>query len=322
MSRPVDDRRAAAPRLSLRRAGRASPPPPLRDLARRWKRRLRAIARSLGAEGLYERAKRLMKLDPRRLRRRAAFRRGNRGAAADEIVLRPGLGLQIDPRSREPFEHFCFRSLDMAAELDAFVRHMGGRRRLLDVGACHGIFSLVFLHGRPEARALAVEPSPAAFEVLAANAARNGLANLATARAALGAGTGEIRMRPSWHHLEALGEGEDTEGAVAVPVRSLDDLCAELDFHPDLVKIDVEGFEHAVLRGAEGVLRRERPILFLEIHPQRLAELGSSAAAVAALLAGCGYRELGPAREPGSPRAARRGLAAAGDVCRVVCVPS
>lgn len=281
----------------------------------RWKRRLRAIASGLGIEPAYDRARRLLALDPRRLRRAAAFRRWNRGAADDEIVLRPGLRLRIDPRSREAFEHFCFRSFEMAQELDAFLRRMGGRHCLLDIGACHGIFSLAFVHGRPAARALAVEPSPLAFEILAGNAGRNGLANLGMAQTALGAGPGEIRMRPSWHHLEALGEGAPGEGAVAVPVRSPDDLCAELGFHPDLVKIDVEGFEHAVLRGARGLLARERPLLFLEIHPRRLAELGSSAAAVAALLEGCGYRALG------GGRSGWRGFASRDDVFRVVCAP-
>jgi FkbM family methyltransferase len=274
------------------------------------RRRLRAIASRLGLEPLYERAKRLLALDPRRLRRAAAFRRWNRGAAGDEIVLRPGLRLRIDPRSRAPFEHFCFRSLEMAGELDAFVRQMRGRSRLLDVGACHGIFALAFVQGRPAARALAVEPSPTAFEILAGNAARNGLANVEPVQAALGAGPGSIRMRANWHHLEALGEGESDAGAIAVPVSSLDDLCAERRFRPDLVKIDVEGFEHAVLRGALGVLGRERPLLFLEVHPERLEELGSSAAEVAALLASLGYRRLGGGRLDWGSR---------GEVFRTVC---
>ncbi len=280
----------------------------------RWKPRLRAAARRLGVERAYDGVKRLAGLDPRRLRRESAFRRLNRGAAEDEIVLRPGLRLRIDPRSRDPFEQFCFRSLDMAAELDGFLARMRSCRRFVDVGACHGIFSLAFALGRPEARALAVEPSPEACEILAANAARNGLAHLTPVRAALGAAAGEIRMRPSWHHLEALGDGEEDAGAVAVPVRPLDELCAERGFEPDLMKIDVEGFEHAVLQGAAAVLTRSRPILFLEVHPARLAALGSSAAEVAAQLAGYGYREIGG-------RSRRRGLADEVDVCRVVCAP-
>jgi len=283
----------------------------------RWKRLLRSIASACGLEGALDRAKRLAAHDPRRLRRAAAFRRLNRGAAAEEIVLRPGFALRIDPRSREPFEHFCFRSPEMAAELDAFLRRMPGRRRLLDVGACHGIFSLAFVHGRPEARALAVEPSPIACEILAGNVARNAPANVEVVQAALGEGSGTIRMRRSWHHLEALGEGQEDDDAVTLPVVSVDDLCAGRGFRPDAVKIDVEGFEHAVLVGAREVLDRDRPVLSLEVHPERLAELGSSTRAVAELLAACRYRA---SALDGRPLDLGR-LTAREGVFRILCLP-
>jgi hypothetical protein len=39
----------------------------------------------------------------------------------------------------------------------------------------------------------------------------------------------------------------------------------------DLLKIDVEGYEGHVLAGARGLLARERPILFLELHPGAIA---------------------------------------------------
>lgn len=233
---------------------------------------------------------RAQQLDPRLLRRRAAFRRLNRGTAVDEILLRPGLRLQIDPRAREPFEWFCFRSLEMVAELDAFLAHSAGRRRFLDVGSCHGMFSLAFVHGRPEAEALAVEPSPLAWEVLAENLRRNAAARITPLQAALGAGPGTLAMRVSWHHLEACAA--DEPGAMILPLSTLDGLCAERGFRPDLVKIDVEGYEFAVLQGARRVLSEDRPEVFLELHPRRLAELGASADAVLGLLGELGYRVL------------------------------
>ena len=283
-----------------------------------WRGRLRRAASSLGLEAALDRwRRRLLALDPRRLARAAAFRRLNRNTAAGEIALRPGLRMQIDARSREPFEHFCFRSPEMAAELDAFLGRTAAGDRLLDVGACHGIFSLAFVVGRPGARALAVEPTPPAFEILAENVAKNAADRVELAQAALGAGTGTVRMRRSWHHLEALGESQVEEDAVSVPVRSLDDLCAERWFHPSFVKIDVEGFEHAVLRGARGVLERERPTLFLEIHPRRLAELGSSTREVIDLLAERGYEP----RSLGGSRLNPRRLAARERVFRLLCTP-
>lgn len=273
-------------------------------------RRLRLAA----PEAALELWRRLRAYHPRRLWRRALFRRANRSAAEGEIVVRPGLRLRIDPRSREPFEWFCFRSLEMVDELDAFAREMAACRRFLDVGACHGLFAMAFAHGRPATRALAVEPSAVAEEILAGNLRRDGLDNVALARVALGGAAGVVRMRPNWHHLEAVAAGE--EGNVEVTMRTLDALCAELAFHPDLAKIDVEGFEHAVLSGAQEVLRRDRPRLFLEVHPARLAEFGRSTAEVLGLLAQHGYRFYGLR---GAPRAARD-LIRRDRVFRILCL--
>ena len=63
-------------------------------------------------------------------------------------------------------------------------------------------------------------------------------------------------------HLRTLPKGWTTH-EVSVEAARLDDLLPA-DFVPRFVKIDVEGAELAVLRGAERLLRGHRPILFLE----------------------------------------------------------
>jgi FkbM family methyltransferase len=257
-------------------------------------------------------------LDPRRLHSRRRFRRLNRGAAADEMVLRPGLRLAVDPQAREPFEWFCFRSPEMVAELDAFLARAADRRRFLDVGACHGLFSLAFTQGRPGAEAVAVEPSPLAWEVLESNLRRNAGARVTPLQTAVGAAPGRLTMRYSWHHLEASPAAASDPEAVEIPLRTLDLLCAELGFQPDLVKIDVEGYELAVLRGARGVLEASRPLVFLEIHPARIVELGGSVRELSDLLAELGYRICGLEGAPMPPER----LAALDSVSRFLCRPN
>ncbi len=283
----------------------------------RLKARLRRALTALHLQRLYGAWHRLAGLDPRRWGRRLRFRRWNRGAAPDEMVIRPGLRLRIDPQSREPFEWFCFRSPEMVRELDAFRREMAARRRFLDVGACHGIFSLAFTHQRPEASAVAVEPSAIAYALLAENLRLGRCGNVVARQVALGAAAGTLHMRQTWHHLEALPElpASLPADAVAVPMQSVDELCSRLDFRPDLMKIDVEGYELAVVAGARAVLAGSRPPLFLEIHPARLRELGGSAGELVGLLAGLGYRfrDL-----DGSPLDAER-VAARESVTRVLC---
>jgi FkbM family methyltransferase len=53
---------------------------------------------------------------------------------------------------------------------------------------------------------------------------------------------------------------------VRVATVTLDELVAEKDMVPDLIKIDVEGAEHLVLSGGLKVLKERHPILLMEIH--------------------------------------------------------
>lgn len=254
--------------------------------------------------------------DPRRLRLHRAHQRLNAGAAPGEIVLRPGLRLAIDPQAREPFEWFCFRSPEMVRELDGFLARSAGCRRLLDVGACHGLFALAFTQGRPGAAAVAVEPSPLAWQILEANVRSNPEARVTPVQTAVGAAPGVLRMHYSWHHLEA--SPPDASGGLSIPLRTLDSLRDELAFRPDVMKIDVEGYEISVLRGAGRILREDRPILFLEVHPQRIHELGGTMSELGDLLAEHGYRILDLRGVP----LGRRGIAGLGSAARLVCVPA
>ncbi len=84
--------------------------------------------------------------------------------------------------------------------------------------------------------------------------------------------------------------GAGTEG---IPVRSLDQLTgrgAELRGRPVALKIDVEGWELDVLRGAAELLRHARPVVLLSVHPDVLPKLGRTTTEVEDFLRGVGYR--------------------------------
>ena len=57
-----------------------------------------------------------------------------------------------------------------------------------------------------------------------------------------------------------------------------------------LIKLDVDGFEGKVLRGAQRLLARDQPILIIEVAPAWLEMRGDSAFAVMNQLLGLGYR--------------------------------
>lgn len=203
----------------------------------------------------------------------------------------------------------------MARELDGFLFHTAGRQRLIDVGACHGLFALAFAVAARGRTALALEPSPLAAGILAANLSLNPEAKVHLVRLAAGDRMGQVTMRPVWHHLEASGATPDS---VSVQLVTLDALSDELEFEADVLKIDVEGYELHVLRGAEATLARH-PLIFLEVHPARLTDLGGSSQELLEMLSDHDYQlfDAGPHGGLVSARAFRAGRRTA----RYRCAP-
>lgn len=171
----------------------------------------------------------------------------------------------------------------------------------LDVGANMGFFTLLAarLVG-PAGRVIAVEPSPWAADRLAATLAENGIRHVTLVRAALGERPGSLELHMPRHvgnHTPTMvAAGADTE-PLTVPVRTLDALLEELDVpRIDAMKMDVEGFEPAVLRGAPSTLADGRIAeLFVELNEHWLRRAGSSSRELYDMLARAGFVDpIGP----------------------------
>jgi len=83
------------------------------------------------------------------------------------------------------------------------------------------------------------------------------------------------------------GEGEHLiePESYEVDCVKLDDVCERLEVQRvDVVKIDVEGAEMAVLRGASSIIRKHRPLLIIELSDRHLVRQGSSVSDVVAFL--------------------------------------
>jgi len=166
----------------------------------------------------------------------------------------------------------------------------------VDVGANLGQFSLLAakLVG-PSGRVISVEPAPANAQLLSRSAQANGYHHLTVVPCALGAESGRATLHLAdacgMHSLCDDAPGRD-HGAVEVEVLTLDDLARRYDLQSvDALKIDVEGFEMAVLRGARTTLATNLGLrLFIDVH----VSLGVDARAVAALLADLGCDAIDP----------------------------
>ena len=213
----------------------------------------------------------------------------NRSAPADRIVIREGMEFIIDEDSRISIEHFCWRYYAGNVELDHFLAKTMRRRRLLDVGSLHGVFSLVFA-ARPGAQALAIEPSPVALKRLRTNCRLNPELDIRVVDCAAGAAEGVIPMRFEWEHLVA--GGADAAKDMMIRVRSVDDILLDLRYAPDVVKIYVEGYEKRVLDGMAKTLEHLRPDLHLECHGPLLLAAGDHPKDIFDILDRYGYRPM------------------------------
>jgi len=181
---------------------------------------------------------------------------------------------------------------------------------LYDVGAHRGVFSLVHCALGPARRAVLFEPSISLSRDARALVALNGFDTRADVRAR---GVGD-RCGTRLLAEDALGFAglADDQNADAVPIEftTLDAECRRTGDAPAVVKVDVEGAEAEVIRGAAALLRDVRPLLFLELHLDVLERRGESVEALLSDLASCGYRFREPDGRARSARAIRDSLRA------------
>ncbi len=149
-------------------------------------------------------------------------------------------------------------------------RILGPGMTVVDVGANHGLFSMEAAHliGRDDI-VHAFEPAPATRALLANNVAANDLTTVKIFPFALGetVGTARLRVHREMSGLNTLADRDVTwnrrvlaaDEIVEVPITTLDAHTeAEGLNRIDFLKIDVEGFELGVLRGARELLRTKR----------------------------------------------------------------
>lgn len=107
-------------------------------------------------------------------------------------------------------------------------------------------------------------------------------------------------------------------GLVTIKVAKLDNMFAHLK-KIDLIKIDVEGFEMHVLKGAEEILKKHRPVLFIEIDDELLRSNNTSPESVIVYLENSlGYSILNAADE----QRIAHGFSFANCHLDIICLPS
>lgn len=169
-------------------------------------------------------------------------------------------------------------------ELDIFERLAATGTSIVDVGGNIGVYACAAARHLPAGgRALVFEPVPAMLGYLRRNLAANDPRGLVQVEAcAVGDMPGTVTLhlssdiaRHSVSAANAGAAGQNLGGSLEVPLVALDLALPYLGFDsPDLIKIDVEGYDGHVLRGARKTLAAAQPALLVEYGPEYLANCG------------------------------------------------
>ncbi|KVE31737.1 methyltransferase FkbM [Burkholderia sp. TSV86] len=156
---------------------------------------------------------------------------------------------------------------------------MNGKRKIvaIDCGANIGVHTVEFaraLEGAGEV--ISIEAQRPVYYALCGNIAINNCLNVEAKNAAIGDTNGTLKIPNVDYHKkssfgsleliegkgnEDIGQCVDYNSGYDVPLITIDSLnCSEID----LVKIDVEGMEMSVLKGASKTLNSSRPVMFVE----------------------------------------------------------
>jgi FkbM family methyltransferase len=192
-----------------------------------------------------------------------------------ELVVN-GMPVRLIPYYRsfsETYEPEVFRALEkLLPSFQTFV----------DVGANMGLYTILAARKmNRNSRIISIEANPFTFDILTRHISLNRIPGRVIAlRKAIADSSGHVV-----HFGAAASNAGDpcariqktAGGSVEATTLSLDDLMAGEDHSKTLIKIDVEGAEHLVLRGAVKQMHSSTPPVFLvAVHPMFLPEFGVS----------------------------------------------
>jgi FkbM family methyltransferase len=188
----------------------------------------------------------------------------------------PGVGVKysfgelpiFDDDDEQGVQYHQYAEAWFAAETARLAGVVGEGTCVLDIGANQGFMTLCLskLTG-PRGKIIAFEPSATVFRKLCDTVRRNNLPNVQTVCAACGESKGSLRLSKIENSsgLATLLPPQRESESEEVRVLSIDDFVREQQVLVHFMKIDTEGYEPQVLRGAIQTIRAQRPVIYIEL---------------------------------------------------------
>ena len=171
---------------------------------------------------------------------------------------------------------------------------------VLDIGAHIGLMAVVF--GKKvgnTGKVYAFEPTPTTVNILRHTIRINKSENISVEPYALADQKGKLTFYISDNLVDngnSLVNNQRTdrkERGIEVDVNTVDDFVMEKGVGKiDFIKIDVEGAELRLLRGAQHTLRKDKPKVILSIHPASIRNFGDSSSEIWELVNDMGYKVM------------------------------
>lgn len=172
---------------------------------------------------------------------------------------------------------------------DKIAPRLSAHPEIIDVGASLGAFSLFFAQYAKIIHAF--EPNSSIRSVLMENIRLSDWKNIYVHPEALSDRAGYadfyIKTQSGLSGLGDTGRGTTTHKET-VPMSTLD----SFHFRPDFIKIDVEGFEEEVLRGAQQTISSLHPFILCEVTEKNLLPLGKNRETILSLMSVYHYTYL------------------------------
>jgi FkbM family methyltransferase len=160
---------------------------------------------------------------------------------------------------------------DQRCELRALMQGLQPTDIAVDVGANKGSYLWALSRAVPQGRVVAFEPQPSLVEYLREAVASNGLKNVCIEPFGVSSQPGRMVLAIPGNKIGSPGASfephireQSDAGIVEVAVITLDEYFANEQQRIGAIKIDVEGHELAVLRGAREIIRRHAPAIVVE----------------------------------------------------------
>lgn len=163
------------------------------------------------------------------------------------------------------YRTYVGRHEDMSMKLwEILSREVESGKAVLDIGAFHGVFSLLTRKVNARIKIFAFEPSPPNFEILRQKVEGQ---NITIECLAMAESSGQVsfQLNQAMSYMVAEPDEDGKGDVVAVKAETLDDWVARKQVSPGLIKLDTEGMEAFILKSSQKTLVNHEPIFHCEV---------------------------------------------------------